>query len=398
MRKNIKNMSQYRLFFSWQNDCKKTKSIINSALKNAVKKLAVEGIELFIDQDTRNRVGKRNIDAEVLEKIRNCDIFLADLTPTITYFPPKDSHDLPKHMPNSNVMYEYGYALHAKGENRMIVLASLDKKDNEHIEYMPFDINHDTITLFTDEKSLKDLHLWIRKIVEDVDKERAAYVPEYNCTLLFRQGEDYTDEITIHPRFKRICYRAKNLEQKELVAKPQFPMPEIAVSSFKMQQALFKNLNAVPASYVSTKIIKKTTKLSYMPIQLVFFNEGSEALDNLHICVTANNKKVTFAETNIVRYPDFPQIKRKTDTFANDEKILQSVDTVNPQSSFCFDEVFVYAPHDMGSFKLLWQLSSRTFQNSGELTVRVEPEFEYVSLENDKLANSEEIVDLEESE
>lgn len=391
-------MSQYRLFFSWQNDCKKTKPIINSALKNAVQKLAVDGIELFIDQDTRNRVGKRNIDAEVLEKIRNSDIFLADLTPVITYPPPKGSHDLPKHMPNSNVMYEYGYALHAKGEKRMIVLASLDKEGNEHIEYMPFDINHDTITLFTDEKSLKDLHLWIRKITEDVDKERAEYVPKYDCTLLFRQGEDYINEITIHPRFKRICYTAKKPKQKELIAKSQFSMPEIVVSSLKMQQALFENLNAVPASIGSVKIIKKTTKLSYEPIQLVIFNAGSEALDNLHIRVIANDKKVTFAETNIVRYPDFPQIKRETDTFASDEEILQSVDTVNPQSSFCFDEVFVHMPHDIASFKLLWQLSSRTFRNSGELTVCVEPEYKYVSIENDLLANSEDIVDLEESE
>ena len=107
---------------------------------------------------------------------------------------------------------------------------------------------------------------------------------------------------------------------------------------------------------------------------------------------------MTFAETNIVRYPDFPQIKRETDTFANDEKISQSVNTINPKTSFCFDEVFVHAPHDIDSFKLLWQLSSRTFQNRGELTVRVEPEYEIFSIENDKLANSEEIVDLEESE
>ena len=57
----------------------------------------------------------------------------------------------------------------------MIALASIDKEADEHIEYMPFDINHDTITLFTDENSLSGLSGWIRKIIEDVDKERAAY-------------------------------------------------------------------------------------------------------------------------------------------------------------------------------------------------------------------------------
>ena len=160
---------QYRLFFSWQNDLKDTKKVINGALRKVAEQLKKEGLELFIDQDTRERVGKRSIDAEVLEKIRKCDIFVADLTPVITYMPPIGSHDLPKHMPNSNVMYEYGYALHAKGENRMIVLASLNKEENEHIEYMPFDINHDTITLFRDENSLRGLYGWIKKIIADVE-------------------------------------------------------------------------------------------------------------------------------------------------------------------------------------------------------------------------------------
>lgn len=76
---------QYRLFFSWQNDRKDTKKVINGALRKVAEQLKKEGLELLIDQDTRERVGKRNIDAEVLEKIRKCDIFVADLTPVITY-------------------------------------------------------------------------------------------------------------------------------------------------------------------------------------------------------------------------------------------------------------------------------------------------------------------------
>ena len=93
-------MAEYRLFYSWQNDRKDTKKIITAALKTAAEILLQDGIVLKVDEDTRERVGKRNIDAEVLEKIRNCDIFLADLTPVITYYPPANSHDLPKHLPN----------------------------------------------------------------------------------------------------------------------------------------------------------------------------------------------------------------------------------------------------------------------------------------------------------
>lgn len=137
-------MSQYTLFFSWQNDRKDTRSVINAALREAKAALEADGIELVVDQDTRNRTGKRNIDAEVLDKIRHCDIFLADLTPVVTYTPAPERHDLPKHMPNSNVMYEYGYALHAKGENRMIVLATLNPQSlyrfDEVFVHAPHDI------------------------------------------------------------------------------------------------------------------------------------------------------------------------------------------------------------------------------------------------------------------
>lgn len=144
-------MNKYTLFYSWQSDRKDTNNLIRNALKLSKSELEKQDIDLVIDQDTRERTGKRDIAHEVLKKIDNCDIFLADLTPVTTIIPDAKTHDLPKHMPNSNVMYEYGYALQAKGENRMIVLASIVKSKNEHIEFMPFDINHDTITVISDE-------------------------------------------------------------------------------------------------------------------------------------------------------------------------------------------------------------------------------------------------------
>ena len=390
------SMVQYRLFFSWQNDRKDTKVIINAALKKAKNKLKVEGVDLFIDQDTRERVGMRNIDAEVLEKIHKCDIFVADLTPVITYIPSQDSLDLPKHMPNSNVMYEYGYALHAKGENRMIVLASLDKTENEHIEYMPFDINHDTITLFTDEDSLGGLTDWIRKIIVDVDQERAAYVPQYACTLLFRTEEDFSDEITIHPRYKRICYIAKSRSASSTATLvPQYSIAEVVSNSFKLQEALLNRLNVVPTSSISVKVIHKTTNLSYVPIQLVFVNQGSEALDNLHISIKASDDRVKFDDTNVDEKWGFPRVKSSNSTFASDDGISQNATTLNPQASVKFEEVFVHAPHDIESFKLIWQLSSRTYQANGKLIIHVESDYESDLIENDELAGTEKVIDLE---
>ena len=321
---------------------------------------------------------------------------MADLTPAITYFPPKDSHDLPKHMPNSNVMYEYGYALHAKGENRMIVLASLDKTNDEHIEYMPFDINHDTITLFNDEKSLHDLHKWIRNIIEDVDKERAAYIPEYACTMLFRTDEDFSNEIAIKPRYKRVWYTNKSHQTAETSDVDSPSLADPLRSPLKMQRLL--NGIRVPAQMLAVKPVSKTTNYSFVPINLLFVNQGSEALDNLHISIKASDNRVTFAETNVKDGWSFPRVKHETDTFADEEGIFQKATTVNPHASIIFDEVFVHAPHDAGTFKLMWELSSRSHQDGGELVIHVEPEYEYDSLVSDELAGKEKVEDLEISE
>ena len=392
-------MEQYRLFFSWQSDRKDTKKIIKAALKTAKNKLFKDGIDLLVDEDTRERVGKRNIDAEVLEKIRKCDIFMADLTPVITYFPPKGSHDLPKHLPNSNVMYEYGYAFHAKGEKRMIALASLNKEEDEHLEFMPFDINHDTITLFKDENSLGDLHKWIRKIIEDVDLERDAFVPEHACAILFRTSEGFTDTITIKPRYKWISYIAK--EPKTTVpdeTKDPFAADLISNPFNKMQQALIQRLNVTPFSMTTVKPINKITKMSFASINLLFVNQGNMALDNLHIRIYPSDSRVTFANTNVEDKWGVLNILRDTDTRAGDDGVFQNVTTLNPHDSYFFDEVFVHAPHDIGSFKLLWELSSRSFENNGELTINVEPEYDYNTYENNQLAGTEKIVDLEVSE
>lgn len=391
-------MGRYRLFYSWQNDNKDTKKTIQRALNAVVKRFEAEEIELFVDQDTRERVGKRNIEAEVLEKIRNCDIFLADLTPIITYLPPKESHDLPKHMPNSNVMYEYGYALHAKGENRMIVLASLDKQKDEHIEYMPFDINHDTITLFSDENSLKGLYSWIKKIINDVDAERAAYVPQYSGDLFFTTDAGFTSEVTIHPRYKHIRYVSEKRRMVEDEAVSRVSMAEAITNPIKMQQAIMDRLMMPQAKILNVKAIHQTTNHSFVPVYMVFMNRGSEALDNLQLSIKANDDRVKFDDSNVKHSIPMLHAKSVHDTLVSDQIVSQDVATLNPSSSIFMDAVYIRAPHDIGSFLLEWNLSSRTYQTNGEMLVNVEAEYEYERIENDRLAGTETVVDFEESE
>ena len=388
-------MNRYRLFFSWQNNRKDTKSIVSSALRKAAKHLATEGIELFIDQDTRERVGKRNIATEVLEKINNCDIFVADLTPVTTYYPPKETHSLPKHMPNSNVMYEYGYALRAKGETRMIALASIDKEADEHIEYMPFDINHDTITLFTDENSLSGLSGWIKKIIEDVDEERAAYVPQYACSLLFQSGTDLVNEITINPRYKRIYYTSSNCNQCNRYTGTAAPVSwfDGINSVLRQQQALAERLSMPALPIATARIVQKTINHSYVPLQIVFINQGTEALDNIKIWVTADDDRVSFADTNEEQIHSSPSFRSIYDTSIDDKQIFQSKQTLNPQDHITFDTVYVHAPHDIDTFTLHWKLSSRQHAEEGEFTIHVNPKYEYDTIEDDDLLGTESVED-----
>lgn len=346
-----------------------------------------------MDEDTRDRSGNKEIVREVLSKIEECDIFLADVTPVITLID-ESGEELPKHMPNSKVLYEHGYAQHCKGEGRIITLAKLEK--GQYRQCMPFDINHNTLTTFKNESGLKHLADWIRNIVNVVEKERAEYVPEYACTLLFYNGKDFTDETTIYPRYKRIFYSAKTTKCTDSVEEPaKSSMTELLSNSFKLQQALIDRMNVVPTSSATIKVVNKTTKLSYSPIQLIFVNQGGTALDNLQISIRPDVGNVTFDDTNVEERMGFPRIKREYDTSAGEYGIFQKADTLNPHASIRFDEVFIHAPHDIGSFKLHWELSSRTFQYRGDLTVHVKPEYEDNYIENDELAGSEKVEDME---
>ena len=385
-------MKQYRLFFSWQNDRKDIKNIISASLRKVVDKFTAEGIELIIDQDTRGRVGKRNIATDVLEKICKCDIFVADLTPIVTY-KLSESNSLPKHMPNSNVMYEYGYAFHAKGENHMIALAYIDSDKDEHIEYMPFDINHDTITTFTDQGSLSGLYQWIKKIIEHVDMERRAHIPEHDCALLFYSDEVFTDQITIKPHYKKIYYiPTHQREYKESVSSTS---PNWLESVYSMQNAIAQLSKPVVPRVT---LVHRTINHSYVPLQLVFINKGTEPLDNLRIQIVSNDDRVSFADTNVDETFSLPTLKSIGDISITEKMAVQRVNTINPQDLFLFNYIYVHAPHDVETFTLHWTMSSRNYRSEGVLTIYVTPQYEYSTIENDSLAGTEEVRDNEEAE
>lgn len=127
-----------RVFYSWQTDAKPNRGFIRGVLQKVVAQLAGDSSvdepqrDIVIDQDTQGLPGSPPVADAILEKIRTADVFVADLT---FIGGPNDT----RKTPNPNVMLEYGYALHALGDARIIAVfneAYGDPKD------LPFDLAH----------------------------------------------------------------------------------------------------------------------------------------------------------------------------------------------------------------------------------------------------------------
>lgn len=134
--------SKFTIFFSWQSDTSGNRKIIKDAiLAECQKQKEKNGYDIEIDEATRNLPGSPKIEDAILEKIVHADVFICDITPIATCGQ--------KQMPNSNVLFELGFAFHALGEERVILLA---KKGNWNENDMPFDFNHRRIGKFSSAK------------------------------------------------------------------------------------------------------------------------------------------------------------------------------------------------------------------------------------------------------
>ena len=126
------------IFFSWQSDLPETRSVIGWALERAAKNLRRDGsIEaaVRVDQDTDGVAGWPEIVSTLLEKIKRCGVFVADITPING----DDSNG--RVTPNPNVMLELGYALATgMGRMRIICVLNIAYLPNKDLKELPFDV------------------------------------------------------------------------------------------------------------------------------------------------------------------------------------------------------------------------------------------------------------------
>jgi hypothetical protein len=142
-----------KVFWSWQSDTsgKTGRHFVRDALLDAIKILKQpEEVEeptkaenresMHLDQDRQNVTGSPALADTIKRKIREATVFIGDVTPVSKIPKRKGAKDTrEKRNMNPNVAIELGYAQHALGDERVLMVL------NEHYggrEFLPFDLQH----------------------------------------------------------------------------------------------------------------------------------------------------------------------------------------------------------------------------------------------------------------
>lgn len=144
-----------KIFFSWQmtTDAKYNKYFILDCLQKSVKKLKnkpeLKDVEFIIIEGITGESGSVQVASKIADgRIPNCEIFVADLSVVnhingFNRFVRKFTGDKYKPFQNNNVLYEYGIAYEAIGEQKIIgILNSSYGSPNENPDNIPFDLRH----------------------------------------------------------------------------------------------------------------------------------------------------------------------------------------------------------------------------------------------------------------
>ena len=156
-------MRRLQLFFSWQSDVSDNHKTMGNALKKACEDIRAEGeYDIVYDESTWARSGSPVIEAVVVEKIKKCDLFIADLTPI--------AKNGKKDLPNPNVMMELGVAKASMIDDVILLLYSGEIDANR----MPFDINHHRMSRFSKSKISDYIRQMAQTAVEN-PKNKSAF-------------------------------------------------------------------------------------------------------------------------------------------------------------------------------------------------------------------------------
>lgn len=137
--KNISNYGHITIFYSWQASLpnKTNRGLIKSCLDKAIKEINKDvSIEtrVSVDSDTSNTPGSPDIIHTILEKIDKSSVFIADVTL------------IDEKQPNSNVMFELGYAIKSIGDSNVVMVFNDNYGDTKNL---PFDLGFKRQMIYT---------------------------------------------------------------------------------------------------------------------------------------------------------------------------------------------------------------------------------------------------------
>lgn len=362
----------FRVFFSWQSDRIDVKKAIQRELDAVAKELYKEGVNLIVDHDTRDRVGTQDINAEVLQKILHCDIFIADITPVSKIL--SDTPKPVKLIPNPNVMYESGYALAHKGLSKMIFLASL--QHGETIAQLPFDINHNTITSIHDLGQLPALSSMIRKIIDIVRNERMSIKNAYDCNVCFRQDERNLEQLTLTPQYKKILYvsstNRRNVQSQE--------KSSLVMSNLELLMKYAENIQKTssllaPPELVNAKVYSEEINHSICPMQIAVCNIGEHALENLYLFLKLDNSGTAFVESNKESMAMRISPPKNNYLIVDENHIQSDMGILNPNMLQNISTIYLNIPSGVEQVTLYWSIQSTTHCQSGQLMIEVKPSY-----------------------
>jgi hypothetical protein len=127
--------ADFVVFYSWQSTSAKTnRNLIEAALKRAISQLKKDDaitVEPVIDRDTAGVAGSPDIAATIFGKIETASVFVADVSLVLR------DVEAGRSSPNPNVLLEVGYAAHALGWDRILLVANTHFGE---VEQLPFDL------------------------------------------------------------------------------------------------------------------------------------------------------------------------------------------------------------------------------------------------------------------
>lgn len=141
---DMEGNNKCKIFYSWQSDNTKVRNFIMRALESI--RPDDIGMDVEIDHDTAGLPGSPKIEDAIIDKIKTCDLFVADVTIINQGWEGR-------RLCNPNVLFELGVAVGFIGWDRIVLVNCQNYGD---IKELPLDFNHNRMITFSLEESQRE--------------------------------------------------------------------------------------------------------------------------------------------------------------------------------------------------------------------------------------------------